>query len=43
MYREQIWLLIKVFLSNFAFAHVLALLLVFMARLNPENNWIVKK
>jgi hypothetical protein len=32
-YREQIWSLIKVFLFNFIFAHLLTLALVSMARI----------
>jgi hypothetical protein len=32
-YREQIWSLIKVFLFNFIFAHMLTLALVLMARI----------
>ena len=32
-YREQIWSLIKVFLFNFIFAHILTLALVLMARI----------
>ena len=33
-YKEQYWSLIKVFLFNFSFAHILAIFLILMARLN---------
>lgn len=29
----------KVFLFNFCFAHMLAILLVAMSNLNPDKNW----
>ena len=38
-YNEQYWSLIKVFLFNFCFAHILAILLNGMTRFNPKNNW----
>lgn len=42
-YREQIWSLIKVFMFNFVFAHILTLFLVSMARINEEDNWLVSR
>ena len=42
-YKEQYWGLIKVFMLNFGFAHFLAVALVAMARIDPENNWITQK
>ena len=38
-YNEQYWSLFKVFLFNFCFAHMLAILLVAMSNLNPDKNW----
>ena len=32
----------KVFLINFAFAHILAVLLIAMAELSTENSWLHK-
>ena len=42
-YNEQYWSLIKVFLFNFCFAHILAILLNGMTRFNPKNNWYFYK
>lgn len=41
-YKEQYWSLVKVFLVNFGFAHVLAVLLLAMAKLSHESNWTTK-
>lgn len=42
-YNEQYWSLFKVFLFNFCFAHMLAILLVAMSNLNPDKNWQLSK
>jgi hypothetical protein len=42
-YKEQYWSLIKIFLFNFCFAHVLALFLRSMANLSPGDNWMSAK
>ncbi len=42
-YKEQYWSLIKLFLFNFCFAHILALALRFMADINANDNWMMKK
>lgn len=42
-YKEQYWGLIKVFMLNFCFAHFLAIILVAMAKIDPQNNWITMK
>lgn len=39
-YKEQYWSLVKVFLFNFSFAHILAIFLVAMANLDKTNNWM---
>lgn len=41
-YNEQYWHLIKVFLINFIFAHILSILLLNMAHFDKKNNWIKK-
>lgn len=42
-YREQYWGLLMVLVTNFTFAHVLALLLNGMSKINPDLNWIKLK
>ena len=42
-YNEQYWSLCKVFLLNFCFAHLLAVILVAMAKITPEDNWMRSK
>jgi hypothetical protein len=42
VYNEQYWELAKVFLVNFCYAHLLALLLGAMANLSPNDSWLVK-
>ena len=39
-YKERYWSLMKVFLFNFCFAHMLAVLLVAMSRPNPAGSWL---
>lgn len=39
-YKEQYWSLIKVFLFNFSFAHILAICLILMARIDENDNWM---
>lgn len=39
-YNEEYWKLVKVFLFNYTFAHIVCVLLILMAKLNPQNNWI---
>jgi hypothetical protein len=36
-YKEQYWSLIKVFIFNFSFAHILAIYLLCMANIGDEN------
>ena len=38
--NEQYWSLIKVFLFNFMYAHVLSIVLLSMATINQQNNWL---
>jgi hypothetical protein len=38
-HNEQYWSLVKVVLFNFCFAHVLAVFLSAMPRIDPQNNW----
>lgn len=40
-HNEQYWSLIKVFLFNFCFAHILAIALTAMANLDPADNWLI--
>ncbi|MCB0370085.1 MAG: hypothetical protein KDD45_11835 [Bdellovibrionales bacterium] len=40
---EQYWSLVKVVLFNFCFAHILAIFLSAMARLNLGSNWQIAK
>lgn len=40
-YKEQYWSLVKVFIFNFCFAHVLAVFLIAMTSLSAEQNWMV--
>jgi hypothetical protein len=42
-YNEQYWSLVKVFLFNFCFAHMLAIILIGMSTINNETNWIKSK
>ena len=42
-YKEQYWSLVKVFLINFLVAHILSILLILMAGLNPRKNWLIEK
>ena len=42
-YNEQYWSLAKVVLFNFCFAHVLAIFLTAMAKINIGDNWHVNK
>jgi hypothetical protein len=42
-YYEQYWSLVKVLLFNFCFAHVLSIILLTMANINPDHNWMVTK
>ena len=41
-YREQYWELVKVFIINFLFAHIIGVLLIMMASFNESKNWLVK-
>ena len=41
-YKEHWWGLLKIFLSNFLIAHILAVLLIMMTWLNVESNWLSK-
>lgn len=43
VYNEQYWELIKVFIVNFCYAHVIALFMGAMANFNPEHNWLMDK
>lgn len=43
VYNEQYWEMAKVFLVNFAFAHVISLFLAAMADFNQSKNWILEK
>ena len=38
-HSEQYWSLVKVVLFNFCFAHILAIFLSAMARINPAQSW----
>lgn len=38
--RRLIWNLVKVGFFNILFAHVLATILLGMAKYDPENNWL---
>jgi len=42
-YNEQYWSLVKVFLFNFCFAHILAIFLTAMTSLNDQSNWMINK
>lgn len=42
-YKEQYWSLVKLFLFNFCFAHILALLLKTMGGANSSQNWMITK
>ena len=39
-YKEQYWELVKVFIFNYAFAHIVGLVLVMIADAQPGNNWL---
>jgi hypothetical protein len=39
-YKEQYWSLVKVFLFNFVYAHILSVILLCMADANPNKNWL---
>ena len=41
-YKENWWGLIKIFLSNFMFAHILAVILIMITWLNSSDNWLSK-
>ena len=43
IYMEQYWSLLKIFLFNFCYAHILAILLTLMAKGNPQSSWIITK
>ena len=43
LYIEQYWSLIKTLIFNFAFAHIICILLNAMARLSPGANWMIAK
>lgn len=36
---EQYWSLFKIFFLNFCFAHLLAIILTLIAKINPSDNW----
>ena len=40
---EQYWSLVKILVANFAFAHIICLLLNAIAQMNPGANWMTKK
>lgn len=42
-YKEQYWSITKVFLFNFCYAHLLAIILKCMADVNSGQNWIEAK
>ena len=42
-YKERYWSLIKLFIFNFCYAHLLALLLKFMAGLDQQHNWVAAR
>ena len=42
-YKERYWSLVKLFIFNFCYAHLLALLLKFMAAADSQSNWIVSR
>ena len=39
-YKEHYWGLGKIFLTNFFFAHVLAVLLIMMTYIDVKDNWL---
>ena len=41
-YKENCWGLVKIFISNFMFAHVLAVILIMITWLNTSDNWLSK-
>jgi hypothetical protein len=41
-YKEHYWGLGKIFLSNFIFAHLLAVFLIAMTYIDAKNNWLTK-
>lgn len=43
IYNEQYWEVAKVFLVNFCIAHIIALFLAGMTRVNETENWMVVK
>lgn len=40
---QQYWSLLKIFFFNFCFAHLLAIILTLIARINPQHNWYSSK
>ena len=42
-YKERYWELIKIIFFNFCYAHFIALLLTFMADVDPTDNWMTAK
>ena len=43
LYIEQYWSLVKILVFNFAFAHIISVLLNAMAHLSPGDNWMTAK
>jgi hypothetical protein len=41
-YKEHWWDLIKVFLTNFLFAHLLAVILIMMSWIDEDHSWLQK-
>ena len=41
-YKEQYWELAKLFIINFIFAHIIGVLLIMMASINENKNWLIK-
>lgn len=39
-YNEEYWKLVKVFLFNFIFAHGVCLILIMIAEMDPQHNWL---
>ena len=41
-YKEQYWELVKVFIFNYMIAHMVALILILVSKIDANKNWLVK-
>lgn len=42
-YQEQHWGLVKMFIHNFFFIHVIAVFFLLMTYYDNDNNWVIRK